>query len=104
MTTSLMGQTTGQTGEKKMIAPNRPPRLDFGLTATFCVPICSKHSARLHFEDSKRSLQFMNGLFDFGVFANFVLQSLQQAMRPCTCSAACRAPESGLDSPCVSMA
>jgi hypothetical protein len=41
----------------------------------------SKHSARLHFKDSKGRLQFMYGLSDFGVFANFVLQSLQQIMR-----------------------
>ncbi len=43
----------------------------------------SKHSPRLHFKDSKCRLQFMYGLSDFGVFANFVLQSLEQRMRPC---------------------
>ena len=66
-----------------MGAPNRPSCLDFGLTASVCVPICSKHSASLHFEDSQCRLKFMNGLSNFGVFANFVLQRLQQTMRPC---------------------
>ena len=40
----------------------------------------SKHPARLHFKDSQCRLQFMYGLSNFGVFANFVLHSLQQIM------------------------
>ena len=63
----------------------------------------SKHSARLHFEDRKCRFQFIYGLSNFGVFANFVLQSFSKRCAPATCSAACRAPESGLDSACVSM-
>jgi hypothetical protein len=63
-------------------------RLRFGMVSQFQNPRLfpprnpSKHSARLHFEDRKGRLQFMYGLSDFGVFANFVLQSLQQTMPP----------------------
>src|SRR6266849_8639615 len=62
---------------------NPQPALLFGGHNTDCLlttaPL-SKHSARLHFKDSECRLQFVNGLSYFGMFANFVLQSLQQIM------------------------
>jgi hypothetical protein len=53
-----------------------PPTLVYNRTS-------SKHPARSYFKDSKRPLQFMNGLSNFGVFANLVLQILQQIMSSC---------------------
>src|ERR1700693_429482 len=83
MATSLCGTRDPGRLARENYSSKSPARLDFGLTASFCVPICSQHSPRLHFEDSQCRLQFMSGLSHFRVYATFILQGLQQTMRPC---------------------